>query len=183
MIDTDLEIKSVVSEATTLFERKKYDQALEQFQSALQHFESINDNLNAAEMHNNISVCLLLKSDTQGALEATQGTDLVFEHAGDTKHQALALGNQASAFEDLKQPDEALEIFEKSEDLLKQINEKEYRAIILKRISSIQVKHGKQMQALASMNTALQVEPAPTPKEKSLKKVLNKFFSSIHLKD
>lgn len=179
-IETDISI--IIEDAKSLFARKKYDLALGKFRTALKFYESHHDPVNAAEISNNISVCFIMQGKAQEALQACQGTDLIFEQAGDKQRQALALGNQASAYEDLKRPDKALELYEKSDELLKQIGEKEYRAIILKRISTLQLKHGKKLEALASMNAALQVEPAPTIKEKSLKKVLNKLFSSIRPK-
>jgi len=134
-------------------------------------------------MQNNISVCLQMLGDARGALSAAEGTDKVFAEAQDKKQQAMALGNQASAYEDLKEFDKALAFFVESEKLLAEVHENEYRAIVLKRISSLQVMHGRQMDALASMNTALKVEPHPSNKEKKLKKVLGKFFSFNHAKD
>lgn len=182
MSNSDAEISSVVNDAKDLFASKKYGLAIEIFRSALKFYETHSDPLHAAEMKNNISVCLNLEGKAQEALQAAQGTDLIFEQAGDKHRQALALGNQASALEDLKQLGEALELYEKSNELLKQIGEKEYRAIILKRISTLQLKHGRKLESLASMNAALQVEPTPTGKERSIKNILNKFFSFIHPK-
>jgi len=59
-------------------------------------------------MQNNISVCLQMLGDARGALSAAEGTDKVFAEAQDKKQQAMALGNQASAYEDLKEFDKAL---------------------------------------------------------------------------
>lgn len=173
--------KSVI-EAKSLFAKKKYDPALEKFQAAHKYFKTINNLPDAAEIANNIAVCYMMKKDAKSALQILEGTDLIFEQCGDRIRQALALGNQASAYEDLDNPDKALELYEKSSDLLEQTGEKENRAIVLKRISAIQLKHGRQLQALATMNTALQVEPSPSSREKSLKKVLNIFFASIRPK-
>lgn len=176
------EIQKIAEEGKAFYSRKKYSSAIEKFQAARDQYQAIGDKVNAAEMANNISVCLVMTKDPQGALEAALGTDLVFESVGDKLRLALALGNQASAYEDLHQPEKALSLYEKSSDLLEEIGDRENRAIVLKRISSIQLQHGKQLQAIASMNTALQVEPSPSSKEKSLKKVLNKFFSAIRPK-
>jgi tetratricopeptide (TPR) repeat protein len=166
-----------IAKGKKLFSQKKYASAMEQFLSAAQWYEQEKDALMVAEMHNNLSVCHLMMGDATKALQEAKDTDRIFSQGGDTKRQAMALGNQAAAQEALKHPGEALELYRKSEILLKQIGERELRSIVLKHISALQIKTGDKYQALASMDAALNESPKPSPKEKVLKHMLDKIFT------
>ncbi len=159
-----------------LFSQKKYLSAIEQFKLASDHFRTIKDWMMQAEMQNNLSVCHLMAGQAAIALKEAEGTDKVFAEGGDVRRQAMALGNQAAAQEALKHPEKALELYNKSSLLLKQVGDRELRAVVLKHIAALQVKTGEKYQALASMNAALNEEPKPSVKEKWLKKLLGRIF-------
>jgi hypothetical protein len=74
---------------------------------------------------------------------------------------------------------EALSAYEGSADLFKAINEKEMRAIILKKISDLQMKTGKQFQALASLEAAYDQNEKKSVKEKVLKGFLGSLINKI----
>ena len=139
---------------------------------AAQSWDANHQNPQAAEARNNASVAHLKGGNPDAALRIVMGTDRIFSELGDTRRQGMALANQASALEDLGRLEEALERFEQSADLLKQTGEKEMRAFVLKKISSLQIRTGKQFQALASMDSALEEQPRLTIREKILQKLL-----------
>lgn len=156
--------------------QKKYSQAIDEFRIALEEFVSLNDSVSVAEMKNNIGVCLQMQGKAEEAIKEIEGTAKVFAEQGKLEYEAMALGNEASALEDLKRFDEALSLYEQAEKLLDKEPKSEIRSIILKRISAIELKKGNQMASLASMNIALNSDPNPSKKEKSLRNVLTKFF-------
>jgi hypothetical protein len=92
--------------------------------------------------------------------------------AGDFRRQSLALGNQAAALEALNQTDEALQKYNQCADLLKQTGEPDYRAHVLKSISALQMKTGHQLEALASMNAALDNKKQLSLQERFIKKLI-----------
>lgn len=151
----------------------QYIQAAEQYAEAERQFAAAGDPLKAAEMANNRSVALLQAGRPEDALTAAQGTDATFAQGSDTFRQALAIGNQAAALEALNRPDEALKHYWQCSDLLKQIGEKEYRATVLKSISALQIRTGKQFEALASMDAALENQKKLSVMERFLKKLLD----------
>jgi tetratricopeptide (TPR) repeat protein len=72
------------------------------------------DELNAAEMKNNESVALLQAGKAKEALQATDGTEEVFQKAGDIKRQGIAVSNRAAALEGLKKWKEALAEYDRA---------------------------------------------------------------------
>jgi tetratricopeptide (TPR) repeat protein len=169
----DTDPSALATRAEKAYRSGKYAESAGLFQQAAEGFTLGRNALKAAEMSNNRSVALLQAGDAQGALAAAQGTETVFAGAGDTYRQALALGNQAAALDALNQPGEALERYWQCSDLLKSIGEKEYRASVLKSISALQIRTGKQFEALASMDAALDNQKRLTLQERFLKKLLD----------
>lgn len=165
-------VNDLIAQAEKAYHSGKFADAAGLFhQSALRCTEE-GEALKAAELENNRSVALLQSGNAQAALEAAQGTEQVFFQAGDTRRQGLALGNQAAALDALGLSKEALDLYVKCADLLKQAGDKESRATVLKSISALQVRTGHQLEALASMNAALENEPKLSVKERFLKKLL-----------
>jgi tetratricopeptide (TPR) repeat protein len=138
-----------------------------------------NDPLTAAEMDNNASVALLQTGDAAGALRLCEGTDLIFAQAGDVKRQAMALGNQAAAWEAQKQHQKAIDRYTRSADLLKNTGERELRVYVLSSLSALQLKTGKYFEAMASMQIALDNKQKLTFREKILKKLLKVPFQML----
>lgn len=163
---------SLAADANKAYQVGDYEEAAKLFENASKMYAEAGDAVNAAEMANNRSVALLQNGNTQEALEAAQGTEQVFAQAGDTRRQAMAIGNQAAALEAMGRNDEALTRYWECSDLLKQIGEKEYRAIVLKSISALQVRTGHHVEALASMEAALENQNKLSLQDRLLKGLL-----------
>ena len=84
------------------YEKGKYLSAADLFSQAAQAYASAKDELNAAEMKNNQSVALLQAGKAKEALQATDGTEEIFQQTGDLKRQGIAISNRAAALEGLK---------------------------------------------------------------------------------
>ncbi|MBI9046127.1 MAG: hypothetical protein JEZ06_16665 [Anaerolineaceae bacterium] len=157
----------------------KFDKAAALFQEAQAEYEMAGDELNAAEMANNKSVALLQGGNPQKSYEAALGTDLIFKKHADILRQAMALGNQAAALEEMGDLQQALFLYQEASSLLKDSEHKEIRSIILKSISVLQIKTGDQLKSLASMQAALDESPKLNMRERILKKVLNTPFKMM----
>ena len=160
-------------QATGLYQKRAYLQAAELFYNAAEGYQAEQKTGRAAEMHNNRSVALLQAGDAAGALQAAAGTEKVFALEGDNRRQAMALGNQAAALEELGRPQAALDYYQQASSLLGSEGESEIRSIILKRISSLKLRSGKALESLTAMDTALTIEKPANPKEKLLRRLLN----------
>ncbi len=168
---------TIIEQAKSAYNDEDYTRAAELFKAAADQFNAAGDPLSAAEMANNRSVALLKANDARGALAVVEGTDAVFEQAGDVRRQAMALANKAAALESLKKFPEALELYERSSALLKQIGEGELRAYVLKCISAIQLRQGKQLDAMVSMQASLDNKPSPGIKDRFMKRLIEQVFN------
>ncbi|RPJ49120.1 MAG: hypothetical protein EHM21_07375, partial [Chloroflexi bacterium] len=128
-------LSSLLKRAQEAYQAGRYPEAAGLFEQAARQYSQGGDQVNAAEMANNRSVALLQAGDAQGALDVAQGTDEVFARAGDVRRQGLAIGNLAAALEGLHRPDDALQRYRQSADLLKQAGDTDNRARVSKSIS------------------------------------------------
>jgi len=117
--------------------------AADLFTRSAQAYTDVGDELNAAEMKNNQSVALLQAGDANGALEATEGTEAVFQKAGDTRRQGIAVGNRAAALEGLKKYKDAIAEYERAASLLEEAGEGDMHSVVRKAAASLHLKHGR----------------------------------------
>lgn len=163
-------------EGLAAYNNKQYIVAAHAFSAAATGFQARGDALSAAEMLNNCSVAYLQAGDTQSAMLATQGTDQVFAAAGDTRRQALALGNLAAVLDAQKRYEEALRAYEESANLLKQSGDTQSLATVLQAKSALQLKMGRHIEALATMQAGLETIEKPNLQQRMAKKVLQNPF-------
>jgi uncharacterized protein HemY len=96
----------------------------------------------------------------------------VFASADDIRRQAIALGNQAAALEALGKLDDAVGLYENSADLLKKSGDQELRSTVLQSLSAVQLRLGRQLEAMASMQAGLESIEHPSLKQRIVKKIL-----------
>jgi tetratricopeptide (TPR) repeat protein len=159
------------------FHNGNYAEAAEYFSTAAEGYRALKEDIRAAEMDNNRSVALLKGGDFQGALEAAQGTDAVFEAVGDIRRQAMALGNYGAALEGLNRIEEAIQSYERADQLFKDIGEHELRAPVLQSLSTLQFKSGRSFEGLANLNAGFE-EGGKT----NLRRRFLKFFTDLPIK-
>jgi tetratricopeptide (TPR) repeat protein len=175
----DEKTKTSVSEAFSAYKSKDFKSAAALFQECIEFYDHANDGVNAAEMRNNLSVVLLELKDPEKALHVLANTDLIFEKLGDSRRQAMALGNMAAATQALGHNDEALALFERSAEVFKLSGDKELRSITLKKIADLQLKTKKQFQAMASLQAAYDQKEKSTVKDNVLKGFLASLVNKI----
>ncbi len=167
-----LDAAQLAKEASQAYQRGDYESAARSFQAAAQGYKTFQDTLNAAEMANNASVAYLQAGDGPAALQAVEGTAEIFAAEGDVRRQAMALGNLGSALEALKRFEDAEQAYQQSADLLKQVGEDQLRLNVMQSLSSLQMRTGRQLQALSSMQAGLEDVNRPSPRQRILKKLL-----------
>ena len=162
-----------------LFHAERYDEAAEAFARAAEAFAAESERGPAAEMMNNVAVVCLARQQWEMALNAAQGTPEIFRALGDKLREAQAIGNVANALENLNRLDEAGQKYEQAIDLFSALGEKENRAACWKALSNLQIKQDKKLQALASMQAGLNLAENLSPREKTLKGLLDKAMKMI----
>jgi tetratricopeptide (TPR) repeat protein len=142
-------------EGQAAYQLNDYQSAAQAFRAAAQGYRARGDEVMWAESMNNCSVAYLQADEAKLALEVLKNTANVFEGAGDVRRQGLAVGNEGSAMEAMGRLEEASNAYKRSADLLDLANEPELRAHVLQRLSALQLRMGRQMESLATMQSGL----------------------------
>ncbi len=171
----------IIKQARAAYESGSYLEAARLYEEAANVFAAQKDQAAAAEMRNNRSVALLKGGDANEALKAAQGTETVFLERNDSVRAAMAYGNQAAALEELGKDKPALELYEKSSELLKGTGNDELRVYVLQNISALQLKTGGHLQSMASMQAALDLKPRLSVKERLLNCLLKVPFRMLRI--
>ena len=169
MFTNEMTPKNLVNQAKDAYENGEFDSAAHLFAEAADAFQQAGNALDAAEMKNNQSVCLLQNGDSQASFECLAGTADLFAQAGDKRRQGMALGNEASALEALGRQDEAAEKYRASGDALMEAGEDELRATVMGSLSNMYLKRGKMVDAVWAMWSGLTGLKNPTPRQRFLK--------------
>jgi tetratricopeptide (TPR) repeat protein len=139
------------------------------FAQAAQAYASVQDELNAAEMKNNESVALLQAGNAKGALQATDGTEEIFQKAGDMKRQGVAVSNRAAALEGLKKWKEALAEYDRAASILEQAGEGDMHSMVRKAAANLNLKRGRIVDSQMDVYDSLRLVEKPTLTQRLMK--------------
>jgi tetratricopeptide (TPR) repeat protein len=155
-VSDDRSAEELEDSGSSAYKSERWSDAAQGFLAARAGYVDRGDELKAAEMGNNACVAFLKAGNPRLALEAVDGTAQTFDRLGDTKRAAQAMGNQASALEANGRTDEAERAYAAAADRFKKLGEAEARADTLKALSQLQLKRGRAIDALASMQQGLE---------------------------
>jgi len=155
------------------YRQEKFDDAADRFAKSADAYAAQGDALAAAEARNNLAVVRLAQENWDAALAAVEGTPQIFAAAGDKLRQAQAIANLANAHDRSGHLEPAAENYERAIELFTELGETETRSACWKGLSGIQLKQDKKLQALASMQAGLKLSPKLSPREKTLKGLLD----------
>jgi tetratricopeptide (TPR) repeat protein len=156
------------------YAKGNYASAADIFARSAQTYTDSHDDLNAAEMKNNQSVALLQAGKAKEALQALDGTEAVFQKAGDLKRQGMAAGNRAAALEGLKKVDEALAEYERAASLFEQAGDGDMHSLVRKSAANLNLKRGRVTAAQMDVYDSLRLVEKP-----NLSQRIMKFFRRI----
>ncbi len=151
------------------YEQGAYLAAADLFLQAAQTYTSAKDEVNAAEMKNNQSVALLQAGKAREALQATDGTEAVFQKAGDIKRQGIAVSNRAAALEGMRKWNEALAEYDRAASLFEQIGEGDMHSIVRKAAANINLKRGRIVDSQMDVYDSLRLVEKPTLTQRFMK--------------
>jgi tetratricopeptide (TPR) repeat protein len=151
------------------YTKGNHSTAADLFAQAAQAYVDAKDELNAAEMKNNQSVALLQAGRAKEALQATDGTEEIFQKAGDIKRQGIAVGNRAAALEGLKKFDDAIAEYERAANLLEQAGEGDMHSVVRKAAANLHLKRGHITEAQMDVYDSLRLVEKPSFTQRILK--------------
>ena len=165
---------ALVEKGKKEYEQGNYLAAADLFSQAAQAYTSAQDELNAAEMKNNQSVALLQAGKIKESLQATEGTEDIFQKAGDIKRQGIAVSNRAAALEGLKKWSEALQEYDRAASLFEQAGEGDMHSTVRKTAANLNLKRGRVTDSQMDVLDSLRLVEKP-----SLAQRIMKFFIRI----
>jgi tetratricopeptide (TPR) repeat protein len=165
-------LEEIISTAKTDFHKGNFKKAIEGFTFAFKHYQDAGDELNTAEMANNLSVAYLQARKPKEALDIVEGTDMIFETHNDITKQAMAIGNKGAALEALKKFDEAIEAYNQSAILFDEAGETELKSYVLKSLSAIHLRKGSNFKSISAMQRSINTKDELTLKDRILKFIL-----------
>ena len=151
------------------YEQENYLAAADRFAQAAQAYALKKDELNAAEMKNNQSVALLQAGKAKEALQATEGTEEIFQKAGDIKRQGIAVSNRAAALEGLKQWKQALAEYDRAASLFEGIGEGDMHSTVRKAAANLNLKRGRLTDSQMDVFDSLRLVEKPTLLQRIMK--------------
>ncbi len=154
------------------FQEGDFKSAVHFFSEAAKRYSDDGKKLDEAEAKNNLSVALLQAKRAKESLEAAKGTDVIFAEADDKLRQAMALGNQAAALDELGDLDDAIALYQRSASLFGEINEGDFQETVLKSIAAIELRSGRLQDTAQTMLGSLNATKKPSIFQRFLKFIL-----------
>ena len=151
------------------YEQGNYGAAADLYSQAAQAYATAQDELSAAEMKNNQSVALLQAGKAKDALQATEGTEEIFENAGDLRRQGIAVGNRAAALEGLKKWKEALAEYDRAAALLERAGAGDMHSMVRKAAANLNLKRGHLADSQMDVYDSLRLVEKPTFTQRIMK--------------
>ncbi len=165
--------------ALKAFREGRYDEAIQTFTAARQAFLAESNDAKAAEMANNLSVVLLKAERPQEALEAATGTPDIFFQSGDQTLAAQAFGNLGSALEACGDLAGAERAYRQAADIFESLGDTEHHRYTMQSLSHLQLRLGRPLEALTSMQHGLDAQSRPGVRDRLLRwllKLPNRFL-------
>ena len=150
-----------------------YQEAIRQFKLAHQAYLEQQELGKAGEMANNLCVVYLKLDAPQDALSIVAETPQLFMNLGLELQTAQAYGNLASALEGCGDLEDAEAAYIEARDRFAKLEDEEALSLTLHALSQLQLRRGKTLEALSSMQTSLDTSPKKGLGQRVLKKILD----------
>jgi tetratricopeptide (TPR) repeat protein len=155
------------------YQAKELETALARFEAARLGYQAQQDELKSLEMSNNLSVVLLQLDRPEEALAAVEGSAEIFERREQPERAAQAYGNLASALEGCGRLDEAEAAYRQAAEAFQRLGDQDSQSHTLKALSQLQLRQGRAMEALASMQRGLDEQKGGGLRQRILRGLLN----------
>lgn len=143
-----------------LFQAKRYDAALQQFQTAVAAFAAQGNAHGQAEMLNNIGVLYRLKKNPKAAVAALQEADQLFSQLGAANQQAQTLANLADLYATTGAKDAAAQAYSQAAAIFAQLDDGAKQSQVLRAYSLLRLRQRNWLEAFVSMEKSLAVRPS-----------------------
>jgi tetratricopeptide (TPR) repeat protein len=172
MTDHHASLDEIEKLALESYRSGRFEESIERFKELRQQYLNEQNPSKAAEIANNLCVVMLAAKQPQMALEAVGDTPQYFISQGDEIHAAQAYGNLASALEACGQISAAKDAYHQAMDLFEKLGDSDNYSSTLQALSHLQLRQGKPLDALSTMQGGLESMPKPRIRDRVLRKLL-----------
>jgi tetratricopeptide (TPR) repeat protein len=165
-------LESLAQRALQDFRQGRFADAAEAFRVVQEAHGAAHDPSAAAEAANNRSVALLQAGRPEEARRAVMGTPEIFDLAGDAARAAQAVGNLATAAEACGDLAEAEGGYREAARRFAELGDAESQALVLASLSQLQLKRGRPLEALSTMQAGLERRPRRGLRDRWLQQLL-----------
>ena len=159
-------------EGMRLFHEGLYDEAIVTFEQAREVFAAEEDEIEVAEVVNNLGVVYRLQDKWDEAIAALEDARATFAKLGDRNREAQTLGNLGGLYADKNERDKAKESLRQAADIFAELGDEERQGETLLALGVQLWKTGDRSGGLATYEAGLQILPKPTVKQKTVRNLL-----------
>ncbi len=159
-------------EGLRLFQEGLYDESLNTFKQAHEKFIAEGNEIEAAEMVNNLGVVYRMQGKWDEAIAALEEARTAFVRLGDRSREAQALGNLGGLYASKREREKAKECLRQAADIFAELGDEQRRGETLIALGLQEWKTGDRRAGLATYEAGLQTLKKPTVSQKTLRGLL-----------
>jgi tetratricopeptide (TPR) repeat protein len=156
-------------EGLRLFHEGLYDEAAANFEQAKEMFITEGNDLEAAEMVNNLGVIYRAQDKWDQAIAALEEARAAFVKLGDRNREAQTLGNLGGLYAEKRERDKAKECLRQAADIFAEIGDKDHQGETLVALAEQQMKTGEREAGIATYMAGVQLQQKPTLRQKAMR--------------
>ncbi len=159
-------------EGLRLFQEGLYEEAVAKFRQAQEMFASQGDEVEAAEMANNLGVIHRVQGEWGKAIAVLDEAKATFARLGDRSREAQTLGNLGGLYASQGEREKAKESLRQAADIFAELGDAQRQGETLMALGVQFWKTGDRSGGLAAYETGLHVLQKPTASQKTLRGLL-----------
>lgn len=160
-------------EGLRLFREGLYEEATARFEQARGMFAAAGDEIEAAEMVNNLGVVHRMQGDWDAAIAALDEAKAIFVRLGDRSREAQALGNLGGLYASKREREKAKECLRQAAEIFAELGDVQRQGETLLALGTQQWKTGDRGGGLGTYEIGLQTLKKPTVGQRTLRGLLN----------
>jgi tetratricopeptide (TPR) repeat protein len=159
-------------EGLRLFQEGLYEEAIVSFEKAQEMFTAEGNDIEAAEMVNNLGVIHRMQGQWDEAIAALEEAKAAFARLGDRNHEAQTLGNLGGLYAEQGQREKANECLRQAADIFAELGDEQRHGEILLALGVQEWKKGDRSSGLATYEAGLHTLQKPSTSQKALRGLL-----------
>ncbi len=161
--------QALKAEGLRLFDEGLYEEAATMFGQAREMFAAEGDEIEVAEMVNNLGMIYRMQREWDEAIVTLDEARAAFAHLGDHNREAQTLGNLGGLYASRGERDKAQQCLRQAADIFAELGDVQRQGETLQALGVQMWKTGDRSAGLAAFETGLQTLQKPTVSQKALR--------------